>query len=306
MEKTVDYYLDRNLFYGQKMNLNSYIKEDLQHRIQSGRTVPQPLTLANLSEHYGVSITPIRVALGELIQDGWICKHTNGRLAINPKKVGTKKTRKVIPCPKTQDDWDRIFIEDIMVVSLGRDASYLREKTLSEKHNIGRSVIRHTFSRFAASGLIEHVPRCGWLVYPLIIEDVWSYLEVREILELKALNLARPHLVRSDLEQILGGIRTAGKKGLYGLDNHLHDYLVDKSGNRYIRDFFRQHIAMYYTTLFHYAAPKTSVVAKMTDQHCSILEALIAHAWPRARQALAEHIQAQSSVLSSLLTRTKE
>ena len=71
----------------EEMKLKSYIKEDLRRRIQSGQDVPQPLTLANLSEQYGVSFTPVRMALGELIQEGWICKkQANGRLEINSKK----------------------------------------------------------------------------------------------------------------------------------------------------------------------------------------------------------------------------
>jgi len=41
----------------EEMKLKSYIKEDMRRRIQSGQDVPQPLTLANLSEQYGVSFT---------------------------------------------------------------------------------------------------------------------------------------------------------------------------------------------------------------------------------------------------------
>ena len=259
------------------MKLNSYIKEDLRRRIRSGEDVPQPLTLANLSEHYGVSFTPVRAALPELIQEGWICKNqASGRLQINPRKKGGEHSScEVVPCPNTPDDWDRILIEEVVMASLGGDASYLREEALARKHKTGRSVIRHTLSRFAGAGLIEHVPRCGWLVHPLAAEDMLAYLEVREILELKALDLARPNLVRCDLERILAGNQTVGKEQSDRLDNCLHDYLVDKSGNRYIRDFFRQHVAMYYTTLFDYATPKASVVAKMADQHCCACQGLI-------------------------------
>ncbi len=289
------------------MGLSSYIREDLRRRIQSGEDVPQPLTLANLSEHYGVSFTPVRAALPELIREGWIRKtRANGRLEINSrKKVVAYHLCKDAVCPKTPDDWVRILVKEVMLASLGGDASYLREEALARKHDVGRSVIRQTFSRFAGAGLIRHVPRCGWLVHPLAVGDVLAYLDVRETLELKALDLARPNLVRRDLERILAGNCAVGKEQLDHLDNCLHDYLVDKSGNRYIRDFFRQCVAVYYTVLFDYATPKTSVVSMMAAQHCRVLEALILRAWATARRALAEHIQAQALVLRGLLERTK-
>jgi DNA-binding FadR family transcriptional regulator len=129
-----------------------------------------------------------------------------------------------------------------------------------------------------------------------------SYLQVRETLELKALELAKPHLVREDLEEMLAGNQSMDYSDPARLDNRLHEYIVEKSGNHYIRDFFRQHVSVYYRALFDYAAPETSVVAEMAGQHSRILEALIARTWTHARLALMEHIQSQERVLARLLT----
>ena len=38
------------------------------------------------------------------------------------------------------------------------------------------------------------------------------------------------------------------------LRDSLHRYLIDRSGNRYIRDFFNQYVSRYYTKLFYFAA----------------------------------------------------
>jgi DNA-binding GntR family transcriptional regulator len=285
------------------MKLTSYIKEDLLLRIQSEHAIPHPLTIAHLSEHYGVSYTPVKTAVAELIQEGWLFrKSTRGRLEINKQKTGSRTRKRVIHCPRSPEDWDRVLLIDVALASLNRAASYLREEPLAQKHNIGRSVLRQAFHRFAGAGLIEHVPRCGWLVHPLGHEDVKAYLELREIMELKALDLARPHLARPDLELMLAENRTASQKGAGRLNNCIHGYLVENSGNRYIRDFFHQPVSLYYTTLFDYAAPKASVVSEMAKQHCRILEQLMARSWARARQTLAEHIQAQAHVLNKLST----
>jgi len=201
------------------------------------------------------------------------------------------------------EDWDQILIREVMRTSLGSDAAYLREEALARKYRVGRSVIRQTFSRFAGAGLVEHVPRRGWLVRPFREEDMRAYLEIREALELKALDLARPHIQREDLIRMLEGNPERKKGAFPRLDNRLHRYLIEKSQNRYIREFFRQYVSIYYTALFDYAAPEVSVVTQMARQHRRILESLLSRAWARARQALVEHIQAQGRVLKKLLKR---
>jgi len=288
------------------MRLAAYIQHDLRRRIRSGDSLPQKLTLPALARSYGVSPTPVRTAVRLLIHEGYVRKLGNRRLAINLERVGSGGPVDAIQTPLTPEDWDRILVREVMLASLGRDAVYLRENALAEKHGVGRSVIRHAFSRFAGAGLLEYIPRRGWLVPPLREKDVRAFLEVREILELKALDLARPRMVRSDLETMLEGnpLPKAGQPAR--LDNHVHQYLVDKSQNRYLRDFFRQYVARYYTMLFDYAAPEASVVAEMARHHRQILRALIRRDWPRARKALSDHIRSQGAVFTKLLSVSME
>jgi len=282
--------------------LTHYVEEDLRRRIQAGQELPHPLTLARLSQFYEVSLAPVRSALDALIKEGLIRKkESNGRIEVNSEKIGTSRFYEPMASPMKPDDWDCILIKEVVLASLTGMATHLREEALAQKHGVGRSVIRSTFSRFAGAGLIEHIPRRGWRVRPLNLEDVRAYLQVREILELKALDLAKPHLVREDLEQMLAGNRSNNHDSPAKLDNRLHEYIIEKSGNHYIRDFFRQYVAAYYRTLFDYAAPEASVVVEMAAQHCHILDALIARAWARARTALAEHIESQERVLGQLL-----
>ncbi len=65
-----------------------YIRGDLQAHIAAGGPLPAPLTLDGLSGHYGVSMTPIRRAVRELIADGYLRRRENGRLAVNSRRLG--------------------------------------------------------------------------------------------------------------------------------------------------------------------------------------------------------------------------
>lgn len=283
------------------MELTGYIAEDLRGRIRSGVRLPCAMSLPALAGHYGVSLTPVRGAVARLLADGCIAKLPNGRLAVAPGEKKAPQKFRVVQPPPTAQDWDRTLIREVMLASLQREPVHLREEALAEKHQVGRSVIRQSLSRLAGAGLIEHVPRRGWLVHPIQEEDVVAYLDVREVLELKALDLARPHINNADLAPMLEGNSPVDQGQPPRLDNRLHEYLITKSGNRYIRNFFRQYAATYYTSAFDYAAPEAHFLAEMAAQHCVILESLIARRWAHAREALARHIRAQRPVLSRLL-----
>ena len=281
--------------------LAAYIEHDLKRRIHAGGDMPTRLTLAALAEVYGVSVTPVCAAVSRLIADGCIQKGPTGRLSVNESRLGTGTAPEVIDTPRAPDDWDRIVIQDVMRASLGREGTYLREEALARHHDVGRSIIRQVLTRLAGAGLLQHIPRCGWRVHPCREEDVLDFLDVREALELKALDLARGRLCPDELRRILAANPVPEPGTPPRLNNELHGYLIQQSGNRYLCGFFSQYVARYYTALFDYAAPEASVVVEMAGQHRRILQALIARSWGQARDALAEHIQAQARVLNALL-----
>lgn len=283
------------------MNLAAYIEQDLRYRIEAGKSLPEPLTLTGVSRDYGVSITPTRAAIGRLIDDGLLIKQANKRLTVNADRAGKGSTKRNHLTPSAPKDWDEALMREVMMTSRVEEATYLREEALAKKLKVGRSVIRQTLSRFAGAGLVEHVPRCGWLVHPLNEDDVHAYLEVREALELKALDQARPHILPEDIDALLEGNPPPREGAPPQLDNALHLYLIRKSGNRYIRDFFRQYVARYYTALFDHATPEAAAVAEMAAQHRDILKHLRAKEWDEAGHALSEHIRSQGVVLHSLL-----
>jgi DNA-binding GntR family transcriptional regulator len=285
--------------------ISQYIERDLAGRIGTNQDLPAQLTLHSLSRHYGVSPTPVREAIRRLLADGVLVRQGNGRLDVNRAgrgfgggvchgDAGEQKP------PRRALDLASDLEAEVIRKSLRGEGDYLREEATAERFGVGRTAIRQAFLQLAGRGLIVHVPRCGWRVRTFDEADMAAYLEVREVLENKALSLARPHLIDADLRRILAG--NASRKGGPRLDNSLHRYLVEKSGNDYLRDFFNRHGA-YYTSLLDFAAPETHVVAAMARQHRKILRALLAQDWPQARRELARHIRAQRPIVGDLLKR---
>ena len=114
--------------------------------------------------------------------------------------------------PRQACDLESGLAAEVIRKSLRGEGDYLREEATAERFGVGRTAIRQAFSQLAGRGLIVHVPRCGWRVRAFDEADMAAYLEVREVLENKALALARPHLVDVDLRRMLAG-NVSGKRG---------------------------------------------------------------------------------------------
>jgi DNA-binding GntR family transcriptional regulator len=284
--------------------ISDYIASDLAARVGARSGSAIPLTLHALSNRYGVSPTPVREALRRLLAEGVLVRLENGRIEVNPVALNTGSLRdkpESIQLPPVRANSLQVALTtEVIRKSLGGNCDYLREEATAARYGVGRTAIRQAFQRLAGQGLIVHVPRCGWRVRAFDENDLIAYLEIREVLENKALALARPHLLEADLRKMLAG--NVSRSGGPRLDNSLHSYLVEKSGNEYLREFFNRHSA-YYTALLEFAAPETCVVAAMARQHRKILRALIAQDWARSRRELTRHIRAQRPIVRALLQR---
>ncbi|HXX94182.1 MAG TPA: GntR family transcriptional regulator [Planctomycetota bacterium] len=278
------------------MTLSAFIRGDVKARILDG-TLAGKVTLRELSQRYGASLTPVREAVDALVRERVIDKGSSGRLVI----PASRPRPSVAPeAPPALRDWPQEIARDILRRSLRGEEAFVREEAAARAYGVGRTILRHVFSRLAGAGMLEHVPRRGWRVRPFREEDMAAFLDVRELLELRALDLAAPRLVKEDLERILALNLPA--QGCVKVDTELHPYLLARCENRFIQDFFRRHGA-YYTTLFHYAAHSPETAAVMARQHRGILEHLIARRWEKARAALGSHIRDQAPALRNMMTR---
>ncbi len=287
------------------MTIATYIRQDLEARIRAGRDMPEKFTLAAIADQYEVSLTPVREAVDELLDQGILIKGTNRRLIVNPQHVGQSDGRVLPIRPDAPTNWDDVLMQHVLLQSLQGEPIFLREEAFANQFGIGRTLLRRIFSRLSGAGVLEHVPRRGWRSRPFHEEDLASYIDVREMLELKAFDLARPRFENADLERMLAGNQPDDDGVARRLDNHIHHYIVKKARNRYIRDFFA-HYGGYYRALFDFAALGGDVIAEMAGQHREILEAMLAKKWSTARAALSNHIRAQEPAVRKVIRLLEE
>tara|TARA_B110000003_G_scaffold52498_1_gene52089 strand:- start:5376 stop:6239 length:864 start_codon:yes stop_codon:yes gene_type:complete len=284
------------------VKLSSRIQNDLGSQLMNN-SLSVPLTMDGLSQHYGVSYTPIRQALDGLIEDGLIRKKENGRLElIKPNK------QKSIEISTYESSQDRIpctqITEELVQLSLSGKEIFVREEATAKKYNISRSSLRQFLQRLAGEGLILHIPRRGWLVKPFRQQDLQAFLEVREAMELKALELARSKLTSSEAKAKLRQVKSSNKIHQNGkvraiIDNSLHQYLIELAANPYIDDFFQRH-GKYYSILFKWEGGDEKAASEAVTQHHEIIDALLAQNWLLAKKLLSHHLHSNHPVLSNL------
>ena len=283
------------------MTITAQIRDDLKFRMQAGGDLPVPLTLESIAKMYGVSFTPVRTAVAELIEDGLLRKGGNRRLILQaPLKLDRRRKRKLPPSLPRRRDLSKEIANDLIKLSFKGQPVYLREEAMAEKYEISRSAIRNILHQFAGSGMLDHIPRRGWQLRPFRQEDMQSFLEVREVLELKALELARPHLLQQDLQSMLSkNVLPQSKSEPVRIDNSLHAYFIEKANNPYIKDFFQRH-GPYYEILFDWEDQDRKTAIETVEQHHDILNALLKQNWRRARNALSFHIRHNHPILSKV------
>ena len=284
------------------MTLTDDITRDLTQRIRARGEAPEQLTLAALANEYGVSATPIRLALARLMDSGLVERLANGRLSPGQKAIRGRPSKKARnPRPATGDSTalTEAVEREVLQRSLRGNHEFLREEAFAERMGVGRTLLRSVLHTLAGAGVVEHVERRGWRARPFQREDMLAFLEVRATLEVQALDLAKAQINETDIAQFLSG-NNAEAVASGAINNDLHAYFVEKANNHYLAAFFASH-GRYYSRLFDFAAVDANRLEEMAGQHSEILNHTRAKHWARARTTLRHHIHSQAPVLSAAI-----
>lgn len=277
------------------MSLIENIENDIITHLAMGKK-PCKLTVASIAKHYDVSSTPVREVINRLIKGGQVIKLANGRLqASNDAPIQKKSIQ-----PSGKDPYETI-LREIVHKSLLKEDVFLREESTAESHGLSRSAVREICHTIAGQGLLEHIPRRGWKIRTFTQKDLHAYSEVREVMELKALNLSWGKLLDIDLQSMHEGNIPAQKTTEPIIDNRLHSYIIKKADNFYVSDFFSRH-EPFFKILFEWEGEDAKTAGETVKQHHDILDALLNRDKESAAKALSFHIHHNHPILENLNT----
>ena len=282
------------------MTISEQIETALRAHVVSGEPLPYPLTLKGIARHFDVSPMPVRSAVDSLVEEAYLLRGPNGRLRFNAKRKRRGKGRTAEELRRTPPEQpDKRLMDHVIGLSLRGTDDCLREEVTAEQFGIGRTVLRRILNRFAGEGIIEHLPRRGWRVRPFREKDMLDYIDVRETLELRALEAVFRRLDSRQLREYLEG-NSPDPSGRPRLDNRLHGYWIELADNRYLSEFFTQN-GIFFDALFARAVLDDETVSRRAGEHRAILEALLAGDLPKAKRELSKHIRDQRHHVARLL-----
>jgi DNA-binding GntR family transcriptional regulator len=114
----------------------------------------------------------------------------------------------------------------------------LQEVALAERYGVSRGPVREALRRLSSDGLVVLTPRRGARLRPIVPHDFLSAYQVREVLEVLAVQLAVPRLTASDCDELktryeeLKKCAHAGDMtAFFKANNAFHYFFVEHSAN---------------------------------------------------------------------------
>ena len=93
------------------------------------------------------------------------------------------------------------ILEDIIALEY-RPGEILNEKTLIEKYSCSKSPVREALLALCADNVLRNIPRYGYEVVRLTMEDIHEMIQFRYILESGILQLRISRFTPSQIERL--------------------------------------------------------------------------------------------------------
>ena len=163
--------------------------------------------------------------------------------------------------------------------------SVLIERELAERLGLSKTPVREALSLLNHEGLVQTVPRKGYFVSPITVQDVHNYFSLRLILECASAEMAAARATEEQIEQLASlvpdGYPAEDIPQLLGRNVEFHDAIARLSGNERLAALIRK-------LLLEMA--RIIAVGYVPQEHEKVMLALRARNPKAAAAAMREHI----------------
>lgn len=249
-----------------------------------------------LSKEFSVSRTPVRAALGYLMEQGFVEKRANRGFFVTAEKEDC--TNLLQGLPKTDDEHIKEKISrDWFEGRIGKEVS---EGEIRNRYKLGRLTGQRILNGLSEDGIVSRMPGYGWMFEPTLnsakAHDE-SY-DFRIVLEPEAICSATfaydeiaADALRERHEQVLATKEeNLSAAELFRLDEDFHNFLASCSRNRFIVQAVKQQNRLRrlleYNSLVNTGRLKGSCM-----EHIEILNCLAKKNYGKAAEVMKVHLQ---------------
>jgi len=177
---------------------------------------------------------------------------------------------------------------------------------LAKKIGVSRTPVNHALSILASEGFLDFIPHQGYAVHELTQEEAGALYQVREIIEMGAVELAIRKMTPEKLEalrkkkDVIAEKLTADHvtRRNFILDQEFHLCYIDMAGNPYLTNFFRE---VYQRIFLRHRLEGLSIARnqQVVSEHNEIVKAISQKDVRKAKESIKKHIRAaQKSIFS--------
>jgi len=189
-----------------------------------------------------------------------------------------------------------------------RPEERLKEEEWARKLEVGRLGVREALTRLHGEGLVTRGAKGGFFAAGMAVEDVVEIKEVREVLEVAALRLARERISAEAIQELETTcddfaymVKQGYHAGAWEADRRFHRLLiVASSNNRLLRAYEHCHVPLFQ---IHVGQSREYIedYAATEREHREIVAALKAGHIDKAVESLRAHLaRGANDVLSAM------
>ncbi len=172
------------------------------------------------------------------------------------------------------------------------------ERELTERYSLSKAPLREALVRLSHEGLLKSIPRTGYLVTPITVQDVRDIFELRLLLEPAAARQAAGHVDKellTQLDELCRAGYTPGNReseaAFLRTNRQFHLAIAQASGNRRLAGLLGQ-LLEDMERLFHLGLAVRNRSTEMQHEHQALVEALARGDADAAERTTTEQIEA--------------
>lgn len=225
----------------------------------------------------------------------------------------TKRSPKKAQLPLGQRAYEQVK-EQILLGRL-RSGEMVNGTRLSEEFKMSRTPVHEALNLLVKEGLLQVIPRIGYIVVPVTIQDLQDVFQLRVALETLAAELAAERAKAEELELFEGieadyqrsalsvaGDQAASLRLAVKANREFHLKIAELSGNKRLVQVIEGLLDQSQRLVAFDPRIAGDVNFAHSAQHRAILDAVKAGDRKRAREAVTAHVkEAQERILRSLM-----
>lgn len=186
-------------------------------------------------------------------------------------------------------------IKEMIITARLAPGTMLTEGELSRQLRMGRMPVREAMQRLAQEDLVIIMPRKGYFVHAIRVEDLQKIFELRVTLECLSATLAAERITEEELKKLEALFRDVeeldeGSEEHVRIDRAFHQAVAAATRNEYLQRAVERTLS-FAVRLLYVSGSRMAKVGEIAEEYRRVLDALKRRDCTAAAKAMRAHIE---------------